>query len=168
MLLNLTFTCAIMIVWIYIDERQVIILTPKQEKFCAEYLYDLNATQAAIRAGYSKKTAYSMGQRLLKNVEIQAKIKESRNAYLDKAILTAKEVEYILSTAARGELEEEVVITVGIGDGESRAEVVKKKIGARDRIKAAELMGKRHNLFGKDTEVQVTPIIISGEGEIRE
>ena len=87
---------------------------------------------------------------------------------MDKAILTAKEVEYILSTAARGELEEEVVITVGIGDGESRAEVVKKKIGARDRIKAAELMGKRHNLFGKDTEVQVTPIIISGEGEIRD
>ena len=51
-------------------------LTPKQERFCEEYLIDLNATQAAIRAGYSEKTAYSAGQRLLRNVEIQNRIAE--------------------------------------------------------------------------------------------
>lgn len=45
-------------------------LTPKQQKFIEEYVVDLNATQAAIRAGYSEKTAYSMGSRLLKDVEI--------------------------------------------------------------------------------------------------
>ncbi len=50
--------------------------TPKQEHFCEEYLIDLNATQAAIRAGYSEKTAYSAGQRLLRNVEIQNRIAE--------------------------------------------------------------------------------------------
>ena len=49
-------------------------LTAKQERFVEEYLVDLNATQAAIRAGYSKKTAYSMGQRLLKNVEVSKAI----------------------------------------------------------------------------------------------
>ncbi len=49
-------------------------LTPKQERFCREYVVDLNATQAAMRAGYSKKTAYSAGQRLLKNVEIQKRL----------------------------------------------------------------------------------------------
>lgn len=49
-------------------------LNEKQKRFVEEYLVDLNATQAAIRAGYSKKTAYSMGQRLLKKVEIQAAI----------------------------------------------------------------------------------------------
>lgn len=54
-------------------------LTPKQQKFIKEYLIDLNATQAAIRAGYSKKTAYSHGQRLLKNVEIQERIQTQRN-----------------------------------------------------------------------------------------
>ena len=43
-------------------------LTPKQERFCAEYLVDYNATQAAVRAGYSEKTAGSAGNRLLKNV----------------------------------------------------------------------------------------------------
>ena len=46
-------------------------LTDKQAAFMREYLVDLNATQAAIRAGYSERTAYSVGQRLLKNVEIQ-------------------------------------------------------------------------------------------------
>ena len=44
-------------------------MTAKQKRFCNEYLIDCNATQAAIRAGYSAKTAYSVGQRLLKNVE---------------------------------------------------------------------------------------------------
>jgi phage terminase small subunit len=47
-------------------------LSLKQKRFCDEYLIDLNATQAAIRAGYSKKTAASQGERLLRKVEIQA------------------------------------------------------------------------------------------------
>lgn len=52
-------------------------LTEKQERFVAEYLVDLNATAAAKRANYSERTAYSMGQRLLKKVEIQAAIQEA-------------------------------------------------------------------------------------------
>lgn len=51
-------------------------LNEKQLRFCEEYIIDLNATQAAIRAGYSKKTAYSQGQRLLKHDEIQKRIQE--------------------------------------------------------------------------------------------
>jgi len=53
-------------------------LTPKQERFVEEYLIDLNATQAAMRAGYSAKTAHSMGPRLLVNVEVSAAIAEKR------------------------------------------------------------------------------------------
>lgn len=51
-------------------------LTAKQQRFCDEYLIDLNATQVAIRAGYSKKTANEQGARLLVNVSIQKKIFE--------------------------------------------------------------------------------------------
>lgn len=51
-----------------------IVLTDKQETFCREYLIDLNATQAAIRAGYSKKTANEQGARLLANVSIQDRL----------------------------------------------------------------------------------------------
>ncbi len=53
-------------------------LTPKQARFVEEYLIDLNATQAANRAGYSKKTAYSQGQRLLKKVEVAAAIQAAQ------------------------------------------------------------------------------------------
>lgn len=49
-------------------------MTPRQSAFVNEYLIDLNATQAAIRAGYSAKTAYSQGERLLKNAEVAAAV----------------------------------------------------------------------------------------------
>ena len=52
-------------------------MTPKQSLFVQEYLIDLNATQAAIAAGYSPKTAYSIGQRLLKHVDIQGALEEA-------------------------------------------------------------------------------------------
>ena len=46
-------------------------MTEKRKRFAEEYLFDFNATQAAIRAGYSERTAYSIGQRLLKDVEVK-------------------------------------------------------------------------------------------------
>jgi phage terminase small subunit len=63
-------------------------LTPKQLKFIDEYLIDSNATQAAIRSGYSQKTAYSQGQRLLKNVEISKAINSKQQQTSAKLNLT--------------------------------------------------------------------------------
>lgn len=67
-------------------------LTPKQAAFVREYLKDSNATQAAIRVGYSEKTAYSQGGRLLKNVEVCAAIDERNRVAEDEAIITKAEV----------------------------------------------------------------------------
>lgn len=67
-------------------------LTPKQAAFAREYLVDLNATQAAIRAGYSEKTAYSQGQRLLKNAEVQAAIAKAQAQRAKRLQLTADDV----------------------------------------------------------------------------
>lgn len=122
-------------------------MTPRQEKFCVEYLIDLNATQAAIRAGYSKRTADRIANQILRKLEIQSRIKKMRDEYYDKTIMSAKEVEYLLSKAGRGELKEEVVVVEGVGDGFSESKIVKKCLSAKDRIKALELMGKRHHLF---------------------
>lgn len=69
-------------------------LSPKQERFAREYLLDLNATQAAIRAGYSPKTAYSMGQRLLKNVEVQ---KAVQSAMDERSKRTEVNADYVLT-----------------------------------------------------------------------
>ena len=69
-------------------------LSPKQERFAREYMLDLNATQAAIRAGYSAKTAYSMGQRLLKNVEVQ---KAVQSAMDERSKRTEVNADYVLT-----------------------------------------------------------------------
>lgn len=142
-------------------------LTPKQEKFCVEYLVDLNATQAAIRAGYSEKTAEATASRLLRNVKVQTRIQELRSEYFTKAIASAAEVEAFLSKTIRGDLEEEVIVVEGSGEGYSEARIVKKQVSARDRIKAAELMGKRHQLFTEKVKVDsIVPVVIKGEDDL--
>jgi phage terminase small subunit len=72
----------------------------RQTVFVAEYLKDFNATQAAIRAGYSAKTAYSIGQRLLKDVETDASIK----AAISERIMGKDEVLTRLADIARGDV----------------------------------------------------------------
>jgi phage terminase small subunit len=67
-------------------------LNPKQTRFVAEYLVDLNATQAAIRAGYSKKTAESIGLQLLRKTHVAKAVAAGKAAQLDSAALTALRV----------------------------------------------------------------------------
>ena len=67
-------------------------LSEKQQLFVNEYLIDFNATKAAIRAGYSEKTAYSQGPRLLENVEIQKAIEEAREKTIAKLQITREDV----------------------------------------------------------------------------
>lgn len=67
-------------------------LTDKQAAFVREYLVDLNATQAAIRAGYSERTAYSVGQRLLKKVEIQRAVAAAQAKRARRVEIKAEDV----------------------------------------------------------------------------
>ena len=67
-------------------------LTPKQRRFVEEYLVDFNATQAAIRAGYSKKTAYSQGERLLRHAEVAATVEAGKAELAKLTRISAEEV----------------------------------------------------------------------------
>ncbi len=96
------------------------LLTPKQRLFVHEYLVDLNATQAAKRAGYSKKTAYSLGQRLLKKAEVRAAINAARERRENKAIMTRDEILEELSLIGRADLKNYFTIDEG---GEVRAKM---------------------------------------------
>lgn len=122
-------------------------ITPKQEKFCLEYLKDFNGTQAAIRAGYSKKTANEQAVRLLAKVSIQNYIKEINSKVEKSSIMDIQEIQERLTAMARGEIQEEVIVVTGDGDGYSSAQVMKKQIGAKDQAKALELLGKANSLF---------------------
>jgi phage terminase small subunit len=67
-------------------------MNPKQQRFCEEYIVDLNATQAAIRAGYSARTASSIAEKLLRKAEIQTEIQRLQNERSQRLAITADEV----------------------------------------------------------------------------
>ena len=145
-------------------------LNIKQKRFADEYLICSNATESAIRAGYSEKTAYSIGQRLLKKVEVKSYIDERLKILESEKIADTKEIMESLTRILRGEETEEVVVIEGQGDGISEARKIKKEISPKDKLKAAELLGKRYGLF-KDKVEQVTeikPIVITGGDELEE
>lgn len=122
-------------------------ITPKQQLFVKEYLVDLNATQAAIRAGYSEKTAASQGERLLRNVEVAAYIKEQLNKRMNKVDITA---EYVLTTIKntieRCAQAEPVFDREGVETGEY-------KFDSAAVLKGSELLGKYLKLFTDKTEL---------------
>ena len=160
-------------------------MTAKQQRFCDEYLIDLNATQAAIRAGYSKKTAYSIGQENLNKPEISAYI-EKRMAEKESALIADQnEVMKYLTSVMRREYCEHVVVTLSeektdyvMGDdGKYRKHSVKTEkpevveIPARlaDANKAAELLGKRYSLFTDKVDVTgAVPVVIMGEDDLED
>lgn len=135
-------------------------MNAKQEKFCVEYMQDMNATQAAIRAGYAVKRADATAYNLLRNTEIKSRIAELRRQYYNDRIMSAEEIEYRLTMMARGEPDEEVIVVEGIGDGRSTAKKVYKKPSAKDQIKALELLAKRNQLFSDGVNVSIEPIVI--------
>jgi len=104
-------------------------MTPKQKLFIKEYLIDLNATRAAISAGYSEKTAYSQGQRLLKHVEVSAKLSESVQKLTEKLEIST---EYVLT---------------GIKDIVERSIKRGDEYDAFAALKGYELLGKYRKLF---------------------
>ncbi len=144
-------------------------LTEKQKRFADYYIETGNITEAATRAGYSKKTARVIGQENLLKPAIKGYIDEKLEAMQDERTASAKEVLEFLTKSMRGEIKEEVVVVEGTGDGTSEARTVKKQIGLRDRIKSAELLGKRYRLFTDKVEVEgVVPVMIVGEDSLEE
>jgi len=130
-------------------------LTVKQKKFCDHYIELGNATEAAIKAGYSKKTARQMGNENLTKPYIKNYIDKKMKEIEDKQIAKAEEVLKHLTSMMRGEESEEVVVTENIGDYESKARIVEKQVSAKERIRAAELIGRRYSLFTDKQEVDL-------------
>lgn len=131
-------------------------LTDKQIIFANEYLIDLNATRAYKKAYPNVKkdsVAAANGNRLLRNAKVKNYIDEQLKKIEDESIANATEVMKYLTAIMRNELKEEVVVVEGEGEGCSSARIVKKDISAKDRNKAAELLGKRYRLFTEKIEV---------------
>lgn len=128
------------------------VLTDKQEKFCLEYIVDFNATQAAIRAGYSKKTAYSVGSENLRKPEVQKRIQVLNQGIKNQKIADAEEIRQTLTLFLRDEATEDVIVSEGIGLGMSEVRHERKGVSIRDRLKSAELLSKLLGLFEQKDE----------------
>jgi len=130
-------------------------LTEKQKRFCDEYLIDLNATKAAISAGYSKKTAYRTGADNLRKPQIQNYINERLEEIKTEKTADAQEVMEYLTSVLRGESQSEIVVVEGSGDGVSSARRIHKAPDEKERLKAAELLGKRYSLYNDKVDMAV-------------
>lgn len=144
-------------------------LNARQKAFCEYYVACGNATEAAIKAGYSKKTADRIASENLRKLELKKYIDGLMQKLESERIASAEEVLQNLTAMMRGEIQEDVVVVEGEGDGVSSARVMKKQVSAKERIKAAELLGKRYRLYTDKVEVEgVLPVMIVGEDELEE
>ena len=135
-------------------------MTDKQRKFADEYIIDCNATRA-YKAAYphikNDATASASGSRMLGNVNVKAYIDAKLEELSSRKIADAQEVMEYLTAVMRGESAASVVVIEGCGDGCSEAKVLDKPPDEKERLKAAELLGKRFSLFKDGIEAKIEP-----------
>lgn len=128
-------------------------LTIKQKKFADEYIISGNASDAARNAGYSPKYINSNVQKLLQNTAIKQYVDERLAEFSDKQIAKQEEVLKYLTSVMRGEQTEQTLISEGAELGQRIANI---EVSAKDRIKAAELLGKRYGSWTDKVDINST------------
>ena len=147
-------------------------LTPKQERFVEEYLIDLNATQAAIRAGYSPDTAKSIGSENLTKPDIKAQIakamaERSRRTGVnaDRVVMELAKIAFVnandvidpkTATIKEGALPEDTAAIQSVKVKTFGEDGLEREIKMADKLKALELLGKHLGMFRDKLEVSGT------------
>lgn len=140
-------------------------MTPRQRKFCDEYLISGNATDAAIKAGYSPKTAKQTGSENLAKPDLKAYIETELEKLHSAKIADAEEVMKYLTSVMRGEHTEQVLKLAGDGF----QTITDIDVSAKERLKAAELIGKRYGLFTEKVGLEgAVPVIITGDDQLED
>ena len=112
-------------------------MNERQKAFCEYYIETLNATESAIKAGYSEKTAYSIGSENLSKPELKEYIEKRLNDAHNKRVASADEILEYFTSVMRGEVKDQLGLETPV----------------KDRNKAGELLAKRHALFIDQTKV---------------
>lgn len=129
-------------------------LTPKQKAFADYYIELGNATEAAQKAGYKGNNLNRIASENLSKLDIKQYIEEKMEEISSNRIAKAEEVLQYLTRVIRDEETEQVVVTKSAGDFITEIEIVDKKLDAKDKIKASELLAKRYYLFN-DREIRL-------------
>lgn len=131
-------------------------LTLKQKRFADEYIITANATQAAIKAGYSKKYANTNATKLLQNTTIKRYLDKRLKEIESEKTASIKEVMEYLTSVMRGEQTEQVLKSAG----DYQQEITDIDVSAKDRLKAADLLNKIHQAREEKGNTAPEPIII--------
>ncbi|WP_105116345.1 terminase small subunit [Streptococcus suis] len=138
-------------------------LTLKQQRFADEYIICGNATEAAVKAGYAKRSAQQVGSENLLKPVIKSYIDERLEELKSEKVADQQEVLEFLTSVMRGEKTEQTLCSIG----ELGQQVIDIDVGAKDRIKAAELLGKRHRLWTDKVEAEVSgTVVFANEADI--
>lgn len=162
-------------------------LTEKQQRFVDEYLIDLNATQAAIRAGYSAKTADVQGSRMLGNVKVQQAISEAMaerskrtGVNQDRVVLELAKIAFVKMpdlVDSEGRIrddatDDDIACIESIKYKSSESETgssVEREVKISPKLKALELLGKHLGMWNDKLDVNVTqPIVITGSDDLED
>ncbi|MEA5269371.1 terminase small subunit [Clostridium perfringens] len=142
-------------------------LTNRQKAFADYYIELGNATEAARRAGYKGKNVNKIASENLAKLDIKQYIDERMALIESERIAKAEEVLQYLTRVLRGEETEQVVVVESTGDFMSEARLIDKELSAKDKLKAAELLGKRYRLFVDKVEANVNQtVVFEGEDEL--
>ncbi|KGI85383.1 hypothetical protein JY98_03735 [Exiguobacterium mexicanum] len=126
-------------------------MNERQKRFCDEYLVDLNATQAAIRAGYSEKYAGQNADKLLKNTKIKDYIDARLKSKERSLIASQDDILQALTRILHGDERGTALVGVGMG----AQEVSQVPPTNSEKIRAAEILGKYHKLFTDRQEIEM-------------
>ena len=147
-------------------------MTEKQQMFADEYIIDCNATRA-YKAAYPNvkkdNVAAANGARLLRNAKVAAYIEEKLAEISSQKTASAQEVMEYLTSVMRGESESSVVVVEGYGEGCSEAKIIEKPPDEKERLRAAELLGRHYAIFTDKVKTEgAIPVVISGGEDLED
>ncbi len=141
------------------DKKQERKLSLKQKRFCEYYIISGNATDAALKAGYSEKTAYIIGFENLKKPKIQNYIEELTEKAESRRIADGQEVLEYLTSVMRGESTTQVL--TGDRDEYGNYVYATRKPAEKERLKASEMLAKRYGLLTEKIELSTDDNVIN-------
>lgn len=141
-------------------------LTAKQKAFCEYYVQCGNATQAAIKAGYSKKYAGESASKTTRSPAVKEYIKELQKEIKTNNIIDARQIQEELTAIILQESDEEVIVNEDNDAGLSKATTKKKKPSQADRIKAMQLLAKMQGALDNNTNLNIVLPVFGGEEDI--
>ena len=137
-------------------------LNLRQKKFCEYYVASGNATESAKLAGYKGKNLNNIASENLAKLGIRKYIEELNDKMKNSRIAKAEEVLEFLTDLLRGKIKEEVIVN-------GKSQTITKEADLKDRVKAAELLGKRYMLFTDKVNITgAVPVMIVGEDTLEE